>query len=152
MDKQKLNRVIKLAGIARKRCLRLERVLGFKDGNPITISWFESTLKDACGLVSWYTIYLANCEKLYPTFVKGDYGIHCWVEYYNHIIDASAQQFNKNKPAVYTESKQKIKLDSFYHTNARRIARNHSIAKALIIKNYSDCFYSELLRMNDSYD
>lgn len=88
-----LTQLIKLANVAREQveCVNTKAQLNsYLDRLP-------SDLEGGCGVASLHLMNLANSRGLRPTFVHGTFrnrwDAHCWIEYYNHVIDLTATQF-----------------------------------------------------------
>lgn len=135
---EQVRRVIQLAIIARCRVFSL--------------NIYDSDMSGACGLVSWYILFLANHEKLYPTFIMGDG--HCWVKYFNYIIDATAQQFEYPCKPVHVIQFTRRKLidnnvifwDKEYDQESPMTTRHHAAAKDMLF-GYSLDYYEALENM-----
>lgn len=136
-NEDKVQRVIQLARLARRRVLSL--------------GGYDRDMAGACGLVSWYILCLANREGLYPTFVKGQG--HCWVRYFNHVIDASAQQLHADcRPVHVTKMyrgevalSNKVRFSDGGYSQKGDTAHNQYAARQLISSWHSEVHHRALL-------
>ena len=111
--------VVGLALIARQQVRDLsDRGLKFHNWvNP-----FPPDMAGACGIVSLHIMNMAFKRGLHPSFVRGDYDFsgHCWIEYYGHIIDATATQFIAGAKPVHIVSNFRARNNPIYRKNSFR--------------------------------
>lgn len=120
--------VVDLALIAR------QQVRDLSDQGHKFHGWFNPFPNDmagSCGVVCLHTVNMALKRGYHPTFVRGDYHWmgHCWIEYYNHIIDPTATQFIYNASAVHIVNKRAVatKPSDYWHTAKHRISSEKDI-------------------------
>ena len=92
---------------------------------------FPSDMAGSCGIVCLHTVNMALKRGYHPTFVRGDYDLmgHCWIEYYNHIIDPTATQFIYNAdPVHYFRKDRKATQVRYNKINQHRINSEQDIA------------------------
>ena len=122
-----LSDVLDLALIAR------QQVRDLSDKGHKFHSWVNpipSDMAGACGVVCLHTVNMALKRGYHPTFVRGDYDFmgHCWIEYYNHIIDPTATQFIYNAdPVHYFRKDRKITQVRYNKNHHHRISSEKDI-------------------------
>lgn len=100
-----LERLIELASVARQHIIIVNR----KAQLNTYLNRLPQDLEGGCGAASLHLMRLANNRGMHPKFVFGAFrqphDSHCWLEYYNHVVDITATQFIKCDPVCVTNMK-----------------------------------------------